>query len=233
MSIRHQGNAASGGQRGHGRQGLWGTLPGAAGIVQAGDIVEPDGAGVQRGLCHLDAKGVDGKGQIKLVSQGADDRRHAADLLLDRNIGVAGPGGIAADVDRVSAGGGELSRKRAGGGDRVRGISQPVAGKGVGCHVKNCHHARGLTPVPNVVAERHHSRRHRRLEPVPQLADSKVQAGMPQVRLQVQQRSQNKVPFGNANVGNRQAGRIDDGIIVEEDVQVDVAGTVADRLGAA
>ena len=165
-----------------------------------------------------------------MVAQRADDRYHAVDLLLDRKIGVAGPRRVGAYVEHVGALCGTLARESKRGGQRVGRADQPITGKGVGRQVENAHHACALPPAPQPISERHDTRRERLVQPLPQFAHAQAQARMKQLRREIQHGGQHKVPFGYANVRNRQLGRIDNGVVIEENVEVDGARPVANRL---
>ena len=71
-------------------------------VPQRGDIVDQAGPGRHRGTHDRGLAGID-RDQHARPGQGLHDGDHASDLLVRRDGGSPGSGGLAADVDDVGA----------------------------------------------------------------------------------------------------------------------------------
>ena len=116
---------AAGGQGGHIRV-----------EAQGADIIDNGGAGRQGGPGHRGLVGVDGDGDGDFRGQGGDDRDDPAQFLFQGHGFGIGPGGFAAHVQDIGAGGHQLPGVGQGHGRVEMGA---MVGKGIRGDVEDAH----------------------------------------------------------------------------------------------
>jgi hypothetical protein len=123
-------------------------------IAQPGDVVDHLRPCIQRRARDLGFARIHRDGQVKLTAHRLDDGKDALHLLVRIDLGGAGAGALAADVEQVGAGGGELLGAREG---RPRAAEPAPVAEAVRRHVQDAHDQRaierqratGEEPVPS------------------------------------------------------------------------------------
>lgn len=118
---------------------VFGGEGGEVGVaLESVDVVEEGGSGGEGGAGDGRFVGVDGEGDGGFCGEGANEGGGACDFFFGGNLGVAGAGGLAADVEEVGA----LSEEEAGVGEGgVEGEEASAVEEGIVGGVDDAHDA--------------------------------------------------------------------------------------------